>query len=158
MPYLAARRLAADLVEGEGEPLDRGRCGDALGDDRVASGGPELGLQIRLPVDAFARNPLIEEIGPPVDLDGDLGHERDRHFQAAFADIAPRTDDIGNDVNVHRGNVGLGHEARLRFLAVSLAQFPGPAVPPASAKGGDRSLPPQPRLNFRWRRGRAKEA
>ena len=58
--------LAADLVGGVGQPLDRGGGDDALGDHGIAFGRAELGFQISLPVDAFARNPGIEEIGPPM--------------------------------------------------------------------------------------------
>ena len=65
--------LPADLVGRVEQALHRGRRGDALGDHGVALGGAELGFEIGLPVDAFARNPRIEEIRPPIDVDGMSG-------------------------------------------------------------------------------------
>ena len=95
-------RLPRDFVGRIGQALRGGRGGDALRDGGVALDGTEFRFQIGLAVDAFARNPRVEEIGPPVDVDFDAGIELGRGFQPAFADIAPRTDDVGNDVGAHR--------------------------------------------------------
>src|SRR6202167_1713502 len=93
-------RLAADLVEGVAQPLHGRRRGDPLGDDGITLDRAELGLEVSLPVNAFARNPRIEEIRPPSDVDGNVGDERDRLFQPVFADIAPWTHDVGNNGDV----------------------------------------------------------
>jgi hypothetical protein len=94
---------AADLVGCVGQPLDRGGGNDALGDHGIALGRTEFGLQISLPVDAFARNPGIEEIRPPMDVDRDIGNERQRIFQPALADEAPGANHVGDDVDAKRG-------------------------------------------------------
>ena len=54
---------------------------------------------IELPVDPAHRNGRIELIGPPADFGGDLGAQCQSLFQPLLADIAPRADHIGNDVD-----------------------------------------------------------
>ena len=92
--------LPADLVGRVDEAFHGGGGGDPFGDRGVAFGGAEFGFQIGLPVDTFARDPGIEEIRPPVDVDGDVGDERQRGFEPALADIAPRADDVGDHVDM----------------------------------------------------------
>ena len=96
---LGCRLILSERVE---QALHRGGGDDAFGDHGVTLGRTEFGLQIGLPVDAFARNPGIEEIRPPIDIDGDVGNERDRGFEPALADKAPRTHHVGNDIDMKR--------------------------------------------------------
>ena len=95
--------VPADLVGGVGESLERGCGDDPLGDHRIALDRTEFGLQIGLPVDAFAWNPGVEEIGPPMDVDRDVRHERECVFEPALADEAPRTHHVGDDLDAKRG-------------------------------------------------------
>jgi len=53
---------------------------DALCDALVALGRAELGGEVLFARYAFARDPVIEEIGPPVHFDRDAGREGDRLF------------------------------------------------------------------------------
>ena len=99
--------LPADLVGIVNEPLHRGGGGNALGDHGVTLGRAEFGFQISLPVDAVARDPVVEEIRPPIDVDVDVGRERDGAFEPALADIAPRADDVGDHVDMD-GSARLG--------------------------------------------------
>src|SRR6202044_144191 len=120
--------LPAHLFGGVDQAFHRGGGGDPFGDRGVAFDGAEFGLQISLPVDAFARNPGIEEIRPPVDADGDVGAERQRAFEPALADIAPRADHVGDDVDMDGawfgGFVGLlRHDAVLRVDGVELSPY-----------------------------------
>src|SRR4029077_8242270 len=67
-------------------------------------------------------------IGPPVDADADVGDERQCRLEPVLADIAPRADHVGDDVDMHRpcgGLVGrnlLRHDAVLRVLGESLGR------------------------------------
>src|SRR6202030_2695697 len=75
----------------------------------------------------FARNPGIEEIGAPVDVDGDVGGLRQRRFEPVLADIAPRADHVGDDVDMHGAWLGglfglLRHDAVLRGLGRVLSE------------------------------------
>ena len=101
-------RLPLILSMCVGEAFRGGRGDDALGDAVVALGRAELGGQIFLARDAFARNPVVEEIGAPMHLDRDVGLERERLFQAALADEAPRADHVGDDVDAKRAGRGMG--------------------------------------------------
>ncbi len=73
----------------------------------------EFRSQMGLVIDAFRRNVRIELVGPPVDLDGDLAFKiGDRLLDACLAEIAPGTDNIGDDVDgdaVHDGSFHSGH-------------------------------------------------
>jgi len=95
--------LPGDLVEPIGQTLARRRGRDAPGDRRIALDRAEFLFQIGLAIDAFARNPRVEKIGPPAHLDRDIRAKRQGLFQPALADEAPRTDDIGDDLDRHRG-------------------------------------------------------
>jgi len=88
------------------EPLRGGGGNDAFGDGAIAFDRAELGLEISLAVDALTRDPGIEKKRPPGDVDGNVGNERHRRFEPVFADIAPRTHDIGDDIDVHRRRRG----------------------------------------------------
>ena len=100
--------LPLHLVGGVSEAFRRGRRGDALGDAFVALGRAELGGQVVLARDAFARNPVVEEVGTPMHLNRNVGLELERRFQAMLADEAPRADHVGNDVDADRLSVGHG--------------------------------------------------
>src|SRR6516165_2761201 len=102
-------RLPADFLRLISEPFRRSGLADALGNRVIARHRAEFGLEIGLAVDAFARNPRIEEVGSKLDLGRRVGRERERAFEPMLADIAPRADDVGHDVDMHaRGLVRCG--------------------------------------------------
>ncbi len=84
---------------------------DALAVGVVALDRAELGDEIFLAADAFARHPRIEEVGTEPHLDRDLRLERNRLLQEALADIAPRAYHVGHDID--RQGCGIGHEKNL---------------------------------------------
>ena len=100
--------LALHLVGGVSQAFLRRRRGDALGDALVALGRAELGGEILLARHALARNPVVEEIGPPMHLDRNVRPQRQRLFQAVLADEAPRADHVGDDVDADGLVVGHG--------------------------------------------------
>ena len=75
-------RLAADLVDVINQPSSFAARGHALRDAFVALRRAEFGGQILLARNAFARNPVIEEIRPVMHFDWMSG-ELERLFQAA---------------------------------------------------------------------------
>jgi len=93
--------LPADLVRRIGQTFRRRGRRDAFGDGVIALHGAEFGFEIGLAVDAFARNPGIKEIRPPIHVDRDVGRARNRAFEPVLADIAPGTNDVGNDIDMH---------------------------------------------------------
>jgi hypothetical protein len=94
--------LPGDLVGRVSQTFLGGGGGNALGDGGIALDGAEFGFQIRRSIDAFARNPGVEEIGAPVDVDLDAGIKLRCGFESVFADVAPGSHDVGNDVGLHR--------------------------------------------------------
>ena len=96
-------RLPADFLRLISEPFRRSGRADALGNRVIARHRAEFGLEIGLAVDAFARNPRIEEVGSKLDLGRRVGRERERAFEPMLADIAPRADDVRHDVDYERG-------------------------------------------------------
>ena len=117
-------------VEGVGLPFDlvariaearKGRgIDDALAVGVVALDRAELGDEILLTADAFARNPRIEEVGTEPHLNRNLRLERNRLLQEAFADIAPWANHIGYDID--RQGCGVGHERpRMKARRLRLA-------------------------------------
>src|SRR5262249_32625669 len=78
----------------------------------------------------FARHPWIEEIGPKAHLDRNVGPQRDRLFQPALADKAPRADDVGH----HLDWQGCAHGG----LPLPAPQGRPPRPPPPTL-GGARS-------------------
>src|SRR5262249_45231765 len=75
----------------------------------------ELGGQVLFAADALARNPGVEEVRTISYLDRNLRPERNRVFQQALADIAPRADDVGYEIDGQRG--GIDHGAFLKDAA-----------------------------------------
>src|SRR6516162_6303480 len=61
-------RLSRHLLGRVSQSFRRGGRGDALGDRVIACHRAEFSLEIGPAVDAFARNPGIEKIGPVLDL------------------------------------------------------------------------------------------
>ena len=108
--------LPLHLVGRVDEAFFRRRGADALRDALVALGRAELGGEILLARHAFARNPVIEEVGPPMHLDRDIRPQRQRLFQAVLADEAPRADHVGDDVDAN----GLGCRAWLTPVGANL--------------------------------------
>lgn len=62
----------------------------------------ELGGEIVLAADAFARHPGIEEERTEIQLDRNIGHERERALDPVLADIAPGAHHIGDDIDLER--------------------------------------------------------
>ena len=106
-----------DGVEGEGDALGRTQVHQALVDLRYAGRIAELRQHVLLAVDAALRDRRVELVGTPVDNDVDFGDGGDGPVQALLADVAPRTDDVRNDVDgnglavAHRSSFA-GHSAR----------------------------------------------
>src|SRR3974390_1810807 len=61
----------------------------------------EFRRQIFLPRNAFARNPVIQEIGPVVHLDRDFRIERNGFLEPALAYETPRTNHVGDDIDTN---------------------------------------------------------
>ena len=61
----------------------------------------KLGREMRLPVLAFRRHAGIELERSPGDIGLDVRPGGEGPFQPALADIAPRADGVGNDVDFH---------------------------------------------------------
>ncbi len=132
--------LPADLVGIIDQAFHGGGGRDALGDHGIALGRAEFGFQISLAVDAFARDPGIEEIRAPIDVDGDIGGERDGAFEPALADIAPRADDVGDDVDMHGSGASSG-EFDHRKTFDSCVQSQPNAYPANQGELGSRRKP-----------------
>src|SRR5665213_1673247 len=80
---------------------------------------------------AFAGHRRVEAVRPPADLHRNLRHAGDGMLKPALAEIAPRTDDIGNNVDCNRrARHGLihGHE-----ICQSIPRFNSRALPTMSA-------------------------
>jgi hypothetical protein len=94
-------RRPTDAVEGEFDALGGAgvahRVVDPGGADRTA----ELRDEIRFPADAGGRHVGIELKGAPADRDAEIRALRQGARQAALADEAPGTDQIGDDVDMH---------------------------------------------------------
>src|SRR5262249_59702995 len=95
-------------------------------------GSAELGGEIVFSANAFARHPWIEEIGPKAHLDRNVGPQRDRLFQPALADKAPRAADVGH----HLDWQGCAHGGP------PLRGPPEEAPPPPPATSGCAPRPP----------------
>src|SRR5581483_8342108 len=89
----------ADLVHVIDEAFAARGGGDALGNAFVAVGRPEFGGKVLLARNALARDPVIQEIGPPVQFDRHVRLERQRLFEATLANETPWADDIGDDID-----------------------------------------------------------
>src|SRR4029077_20545360 len=94
--------LPLDVIERVGQPLGCGGLRPALRDSPITLGRAKLGGEILLAADARARHPRIEKIWAKAHHDRDVGQKRDRLFQPALADEAPRTNDIGHHVDRQR--------------------------------------------------------
>ena len=118
---------AGELLEMEVDADARGHAGDALVHLLRALGAAELGEAVLLTVDAFGWHLGIELEGMPGDGEAQLGLFQDVEgaLEMALADVAPRTDDIGNDVDAS----GCGHRVhgknpfRRRGLAYTCRLF-----------------------------------
>src|SRR5262249_12613013 len=126
--------LPLHLVRRVGEAFRRRRGADALGDRLVALDRAEFGFEIGLAVDALARDPRIEEIGPILDLGGGVRRELKRAFEPVLADIAPRADYVGDDVDMHACRlVGSGHGV-LACLAAGYITMQSPSSCPCLSR------------------------
>ena len=94
-------RLSRHLLGRVSQSFRRGGRGNALGDRVIACHRAEFSLELGPAVDAFARTPGIEKLGPVLDLGRGLWRERQRVFEPVLADIAPRADHVGHDVDMH---------------------------------------------------------
>jgi hypothetical protein len=99
------------------EPLFAGGVDDAAGNALVSLHRAELGGEIFVPADALARHPRIEEERPPVHFHRDVRHQRQRVFNPALADIAPRADHVGDDVDRQRFQGAHRHLLGLKMWA-----------------------------------------
>ena len=89
------------------------RVHNALAVGVVTLDRAELGDEILLAADAFARNPGIEKVGTEAHLDRNLRLERNRLLQEAFADVAPWAYHVGHDID--RQGCGVAHEKTSRI-------------------------------------------
>src|ERR1700728_2300832 len=62
----------------------------------------------------------MEEVGPPVHLDIDVGDQRNRCFKPMLADVAPRADHVGNHLDVDGRCLFFRHDANPSILAINL--------------------------------------
>src|SRR5436190_16557881 len=72
----------------------------------------ELRLQIGAPVHTLWRDGRIETVGPPVNVEIDFGPHCHHLRNAALADEAPRTNGVGNDVDIHCARLRLQPDRR----------------------------------------------
>src|SRR5262249_31939091 len=72
----------------------------------------ELGDEILLAADAFARNPGIEEVGTEPHLNRNLRLERNGFLEETLSDVAPGAYHVGYDID--RQGCGIGHETTSR--------------------------------------------
>src|SRR5579885_3781062 len=100
--------LTANLVHRIGQPFRGRRRGHTLSDALVALWRTKLSGEVLLARNALARDPVVQEIWMPMNLDGHVWFEPDGLFQPALADEAPRANHIGNDVDAHRRLIGHG--------------------------------------------------
>src|SRR5262249_56664044 len=94
--------LALDELGMVAQPLLARGLHDAAGNALVSLDRAELGGEIFLAADALARHPGIEEERPPAHFNGYIRHQRQGVLDAAFADIAPRADHVGDYVELQR--------------------------------------------------------
>ena len=92
--------LALDELGPVGQPLLAGGRDDAAGNALIGFDRAEFRGEIFVAADALAGHPGIEEERPPADLDRHIRHQRQRILDPALADIAPRADHVGDDVDL----------------------------------------------------------
>lgn len=101
-------RRAANTIEGEIDFDGLAHVGDRHVDTADARFAPELADEVSRVVDALRRQIRIEQERPPTQSRIDARPQRERAFELSFADIAPRTAGIENDLNSHRVERGSG--------------------------------------------------
>ena len=94
--------LALDQVRAIAEAFFIGSGNDAPGNSLVCIDRAEFRGEVFLAADAFTWDPGIEKERAPVNIDRNIGGELQCLLDAAFADITPRANHIGNDVDLKR--------------------------------------------------------
>jgi hypothetical protein len=94
--------LSLDQIGPVDKTLFVGGGDDAAGDALIGFGRTEFCREVFVAADPLARHPGIEEERPPVDLDRHIRRQRQRVLDAALADVAPRADHVGDDVDLKR--------------------------------------------------------
>ena len=76
--------------------------------------GAELGHHVALPIHAVGRHVGIELKRPPLDpeLGGPTGTST---LEAPLTDVAPRTNGVGDNGDLHRASIAAGHLSRERM-------------------------------------------
>src|SRR6185437_12048101 len=101
-----------DAVELKVDPFVRARLTQRITHRLGLRIVAELRAHIRLAIHALGRHLRVKAIGAPADLERHLGPLRQSLLQPAFADEAPRTNRVGNDVDLHGRSLARRGRAR----------------------------------------------
>jgi hypothetical protein len=97
---------AGDRLEIEVDADLRAHCPEAGMDFGEAGVVAKLGAHVGAAVETLGRDRRIELKGTPAHRDHSVVRLRERRLEPPFADVAPGTDDIADDFDVHLARFG----------------------------------------------------